>query len=110
MDSAGAISRGSRLMPTSEILIGFASSGPTRLAPEIFKPGRRQFCVAHCVLDILASEVILQRAGIVTGVRQRVATGMTEHVRVYLKGQAGFLPSTLDQPVKRISCEGTASL
>jgi hypothetical protein len=97
-------------MRLKQILIGFASSGPTRLAPEIFKPSRRQFRVSHRMLDVLVSEVILQRAGIVTGVRQRVATGMTEHVRVYLKGQAGFLPGTLDRPVKRISCEGTASL
>jgi hypothetical protein len=41
----------------------------------------------------------------VTGVRQRVATGMTEHVRVYPKGQAGFLPGTLDQPVRRAPIE-----
>ena len=58
------------------------------------------------MLNIFVAEVILQRAGIVTGVRERVATGMTEHVRVYLKGQARSLPGMLDQPVKRIGCEG----
>jgi hypothetical protein len=52
------------------------------------------------VLDILVPEVVLQRAGIVTGVRQRVATGMTEHVCVGLERQACFLSGALYEPIK----------
>jgi hypothetical protein len=62
------------------------------------------------VLDIFVSEVILQRAGIMPGVRQRVAAGVTEHVSVRLERQAGFLSGPLDDPVERIGCEWTAPL
>jgi len=39
------------------------------LAPEVLEARRRQLGIPHRVLDILVTEVILQRAGIVTGVR-----------------------------------------
>lgn len=56
------------------------------------------------------SEVILQSAGIVTSVREGVATGVAEHVGVNLEGQACPLPGALNEPIKRIPCERTVSL
>ena len=45
------------------------------LAPEILEPGRRQFGVFHCVLDVPVPEISLQAAGIVALVRQGEAAG-----------------------------------
>jgi hypothetical protein len=67
-----------RFTATVAIQKHLASRRPTRLAPEIFEPGGCELGIPHRVLDIFVSEVILQRAGIVPGIRQRVAAGVTE--------------------------------
>jgi hypothetical protein len=50
--------------------------------PEIPETCRRQLGVAHCVLNVAVPKVGLQGASVVSLVRQRVATGMPEHVRM----------------------------
>ena len=55
------------------------------LAPKIPESRRRQLRVAHRVLNVLVPEIGLQGARVVPLVRQRVAAGVPEHVRVRLK-------------------------
>jgi len=57
------------------------------LSPEIPESSRRQFGVAHRVLDIAVTEVGLQRPRVVALVRQGEAAGVPEHVRVGLEAQ-----------------------
>jgi hypothetical protein len=42
------------------------------------------------VLDIFVPEVGLQRTGVMTGIGQRVAGGVAQHVRVDLEAQLGM--------------------
>ena len=65
-------------------------------SPEILEPRRRQFGVAHRVLDIAVPEVGLQRARVVPLVGQGVAAGVPEHVRVRLEAELGLDPRSLD--------------
>ena len=44
-------------------------------------------------------QVILQSAGIVTGVCKGLAASVTEHVCVCLERQASFLPGSLYEPI-----------
>jgi hypothetical protein len=55
------------------------------LPPEILEPCRRQLGIAHRVLDILVTEVRLQRLRVVPPVCKRVPAGMTQHVRMCFK-------------------------
>jgi hypothetical protein len=57
------------------------------LPPKVLEPRRRQLGVAHRVLDIFVSEVGLERSRIVAPVRQGVAAGVAQHVRVNLKAE-----------------------
>ena len=59
-------------------------------SPEIPEPHRRQFRVAHRVLDIPVAEISLQGSGVVPLVGKCVAAGMAEHVRMGLKAQLGL--------------------
>src|SRR5690348_10382039 len=52
------------------------------LAPEILKPRRTQFCVAHRVLNVFVAQVGLQRPSVVPSVRQCVTAGVPKDVRV----------------------------
>ena len=66
--------------------------------PKVFEPHRRQVGVAHCVLNVFLPQVCLQRPGIVTTVRQRIAAGMSEHVRVRLEAELGLDTCSFDHP------------
>ena len=48
------------------------------------------------MLDVAVPEVGLQRARVVPLVRQRVAAGVPEHVRVRLEPELGLEPCPLD--------------
>jgi hypothetical protein len=61
----------------------------TRSSPKVLKPSRRQLGVAHGVLDLLVTQVGLQRPGIRPLVRQREAAGMPQHVGMGLECQPG---------------------
>ena len=58
--------------------------------PEILEPRRRQLSVADGVLNVAVAEISLQRSRVVSLVRQRVPTGVPQHVRVRLKGELGL--------------------
>ena len=56
------------------------------------------------------SEIGLQRPSIVSPVRQRVAAGMPQHVRVGFKAELGLGTSTLDHTREPGRAEGCPSL
>ena len=45
-----------------------------------------------------------------TGICQRIAAGMPEHVSVRLERQLGFLSCPLDQPIEAVGSERAAPL
>jgi hypothetical protein len=59
------------------------------LPPEILEPRRRQLGIAHRVLDVLMTQVCLQRPRVVAPVCKRVTAGVPEHVRVRLDRKFG---------------------
>jgi hypothetical protein len=52
------------------------------------------------MLDILMTEVVLERASIVAIVGELVSAGVPEHVRVDAEWHFGGLAEALDEPVK----------
>ena len=78
--------------------------------PKILEPRRRQLSVAHGVLNVAVAEIGLQGARIVSSVRERVAAGVPERVRVSLERQLGDLASSLDHSGEPGSRERRAAL
>src|SRR3974390_3282428 len=76
----------------------FVPSASARLPPKIFDPRRRQFGIAHGVLNILVTKVRLQRSGIMSLVGERVAAGVPEHVRMDFEPQPRFCTCLFDHP------------
>ena len=77
------------------------------LLPDILEARRRPFGVAHGVLDVAVTEVSPKRSGIVSLVRERIAAGVPEHVRVSLEPKSGFGTRALDhagKPSRREWC------
>src|SRR5262245_14222643 len=56
-----------------------------------------QLGVADRVLDVLVTQIVLQRSGIPSRVRLVVATGVPEHVRVSLDFEPGGLASSVNE-------------
>ena len=54
-------------------------------SPEVLELRRRQLSVSHRVLNVLMTQVLLQRPRIVAPVSERVPARMTQHVRVCFK-------------------------
>src|SRR5262245_59635286 len=69
---------------------------PRTSAPEVLEPARRQLGVAHGVLDILVTEVSLQRAG--------------SWPRVDGKGQASTLVDAAEQGIEALGRHGSTAL
>jgi hypothetical protein len=57
--------------------------------PEVLEAGRRQFGIAHRVLDVAVPKVGLQCPRVMSPVGERVATGVPEHVGVGLEPELG---------------------
>lgn len=62
-------------------------AGATSILPKAVKSGWRQLGVAHCVLDVLVPEIVLNGARIVSRVRKFEADPVAQHVRVDLQGK-----------------------
>ncbi len=77
--------------------------GPSA-SPEVLEPRRRQFGVAHRMLDIAVAEVGLQGAGIMSLVCQCVAASVPEHVRVGLEGILGGPQSSDGELHRAVAC------
>src|SRR6266566_6686591 len=78
----------SRVMQTSPFAlasVAFESLGKMlpQSTPEVFKPPRRHFGVPDRMLDILMTQVRLQRSRVVPLVAQGVAAGVPQHVRFF---------------------------
>src|SRR5262245_6779747 len=82
----------------------------TSVLPKFLEPVRRQFGVAHRVLDIPMSEICLQGARIVPRVCQGEAAGVPQHVRMDFELENGRRRCALDHPGKSGGCERRASL
>src|SRR5262249_31351136 len=68
-----------------------------RLVPEkASEARRRQFCIAHCVLNGFVPQVGLDRAGIHAIIRQLVAAGVAQHVRMDLHIEASSTSGAID--------------
>jgi hypothetical protein len=62
------------------------------------------------MLDRAVTEPILQRPGIMAGVRQGVAAGVADHVAVDRESKAGALTDALDKPIDGVRCERAVAL
>jgi hypothetical protein len=78
-------------------------------SPEILEPRRRQFRIAHRVLDVLVAEVSLQRPRVVALIGQRVTACVPEHVGVRLEPELRLSASAFDHPGKASGCERGSS-
>ena len=78
---------------------GDREKGRGSVPPEILEAVRREFGIAHRVLDVLVAEPCLQRPRIVPGIGQGVATGVPQHVREDREGHAGALAEALSSEV-----------
>ena len=58
------------------------------------------------MLNVFVPQVCLQGPGIVTTVRQRVAAGMPQHVRMRLEAKLRLDPCPFDHPGETGSSEG----
>src|SRR5262245_54450095 len=70
------------------------------ILPPALEPGRCQFGISDRVLDVLVSEVCLQAARIVALVRELVAAGVAEHVRMRFDLEPSGLASSADELLK----------
>jgi hypothetical protein len=94
---------------------GYASSalsihGMLSPSPEIPKPRRRQFRVAHRVLDIAVPEISLQGSGVVPLIGKCVTAGVPQHVRMSLEAQTRLNASTLNHAREASRAKGCPTL
>src|SRR5215471_1660224 len=80
------------------------------LSPEVLEPIRRQFRVAHRVLDVLVPEPGLQRPRVVAGIGQGIAAGVAQHVREDGEGHAGASAEALKQRAEALGRHWAAAL
>ena len=66
--------------------------------------------MANSVLNIFVPEVCLQRSRVMTSVSQRIAAGMSEHVRMRLEAELRLDPCSLDHPGEAGRCEWRSTL
>jgi len=79
-------------------------------SPQVLKAAWRQFGVTHGRLDRAMAQVCLQRPGVGALVRQCVARGMAQHVRMHLKGHLGLDSRPLDHLLQAGHGEGRSPL
>ena len=78
--------------------------------PEVLEAGRRQFGIAHRVLDVAVPEVSLQRASIDAVIGELEATGVSQHVRVHWETESGCNAKPRDHLAKARRRERRAAL
>lgn len=80
------------------------------ISPKVPEAIRRQFGVAHRMLDVAMAKVCLEPPRIVPFVRQREAAGVSQHVRVGFEAEASRRTSALYKPRKARRGERRAAL
>ena len=79
-------------------------------SPEIPETLGRKLGVTNRVLDVLMPEIGLQRPRVMTGVRQREAAAMTQHVRMNLERHPRSLADPTEQRVETLGRHRAATL
>jgi hypothetical protein len=74
------------------------------ILPEIAEPARRQFGISNRMLDILVSEVLLNRAYVLADIRQVEARSMAQHMWMYRELDTGGLGSFCHDMMGRAPC------
>jgi len=69
--------------------------------PPSLEPRRCQLGIANCMLDVLVTEVSLQRSGIPSRVRLVEPAGMPQHVRVNLDFEPSIFAGSANQLLKQ---------
>src|SRR5262249_53982166 len=72
------------------------------LPPEVAEAGRRKFGIANRVLDVLVPEPRLQRPRVMTGIGQREAAAVPQHVGMDRKWHLGAHTNPAEQGVERL--------
>lgn len=70
------------------------------------KPGRITRGVAHRVADIPVSQIVLYQSGVRPVIRQRIATGMAQHVRMRADRKSGFFAGIRQDVVQLLTGNG----
>lgn len=70
------------------------------VSPEPLEPLRRQFRIAHGMLDVLVPQVVLDGAGVVAVIRQFVPAPVPEHVGMDGEAHGGFFPGAREEFAK----------
>src|SRR5262249_16715798 len=79
------------------------------ILPEIFKSAACQFRISHRVLNVLVAEIKLDRARILSSIRQIKARRMSQHMRVYRKFDSGRLCGLSDNAMNGAPRRRTAA-
>ena len=61
------------------------------ILPKPLEALRTELCIAHRVRDVAVTQVLLDRARVVTVIRELVAGGVSQHVRMDREGEFGAL-------------------
>src|SRR5262249_33273883 len=86
------------------------AQGLRSASPKVLEPVRRHFGVPDRVLNVLVSEVVLQRPRVVTIVGELEPTGVAKHVGVDWEWHLGGLADALDEAVKANRTDWPAAL
>jgi len=99
---------------TGDYRIAALASGYVRptdiITAKVLEPIDGQLGIADGVLDVLMTEIMLERASIVAIVGELVAAGVPEHVRVDAEWHLRGLTEALDEPVEAYGAYGPAAL
>ena len=80
------------------------------VSPKIIESIRRKLRIPTGMRDIPVTQIVLNRAGIVSVVRKFVAAGMSKHVRVRGEWKSSHAPRPGDQPANGRSREWPSPL
>src|SRR5262249_21649881 len=80
------------------------------IPPKILEPIRRELSVADGVLDILVPHPGLDRPGVVTGIRRRIAAAVPQDVRVDPESHPCALTEARNQRRKALRRDRAAAL
>jgi hypothetical protein len=80
------------------------------VVPESLKPVRSKLRVSHSVLDVPMTEIVLDRAGVVSLIGELETAGVAQHVRVNGEAKPGLVASPSDDLPDRGIGHGRSTL
>jgi hypothetical protein len=87
-----------------------SASRPRLILPKPLKPMGTQFCISHRVRNVPVPEVLLNRSSVVSLVRELVASGVPEHVRMDREGEFRELAGARNELARRRRRHRSAAL